>query len=211
MHRNNIYFQTVFPSDVWLGIGWNEDCQTCVIQNTDNYKQQCADECLNEISFIVIGRHDLTAAQGWGIIDVDSSYNTTLANYTLHNHKNVPHSFYDKEIDFRNIIFYKPDDFEDYTTDNIRASFQREYDPISADDWTRVYQIELDTPEMPTCITYISSHGSNEHSSVSAKYTQVPEVVEYWEVICVNVTGLYMHFYSTTLFSVFLYPTAICV
>eukprot|EP01084_Bolivina_argentea_P071758 130374_1 len=188
MHRENIYFQTIFPDKYWLGIGWNEDCQICVVENNNNYKEDCKQECLNENSFIVIGRHDLTTSKGWGFIDVDINYNSTLQNYTLYNKKNVPHSYYDKHIDSNNVIFFQPPNFDEFTTDNIWTEFNRLYDASAADDWSNIYQIELDTPSMPTCITYISSYGTNEHSHISAKYTQIPEIVEYWDVICVNVT-----------------------
>ena len=191
MYQDYVYFQTVFPDRFWLGIGWNEQCQNCVISNPNQYKLICKEECLNENSFIVIGRHDLSVTQGWGFIDVDVTENVTLQNYTLYNRKNQPPSYYDQFIDFDNVIFFKPPNFDQFTTDNVWAEFNRIYDAESADNWSEMYEIELNDPSTPTCITYISSRGTNEHSSISAKYTQTPEVVEYWDVSCVNVSGFY--------------------
>ena len=195
MYDENIYFQTVFPPEHWLGIGWNENCQNCVLSTTSaNYKDECRSECLDENSFVVIGRHDLTKYRGWGIIDVDASYNSTINNYTLYNRKNNPHSFYNQQLEINNVVFFKPEDFTQYTRGNIRAQFQRTYDPVAAADWSQMYP-----PSSSTCITYISSRGTNEHASVAAQYTQIPEVIEYWDVTCVNVTGLFVCFFDAFL------------
>eukprot|EP01083_Nonionella_stella_P000661 1851_1 len=190
MYPQNIYFQTTFPSRYWLGVSWSEDCQDCVIKHTNEYKTICKESCLSDTSFLVIGRHDLSTQSGWGIIDVDASHDDATSNWTLDNLKNTPPSYYDDEIDFTNVNFFVPPEFDHFTSDNTWATFQRLYKPhaSNADDWSRMYTIEQDTPSTPTCITYISSKGTNEHSSLSAKYTQTPEIIEYWDVVCVNVT-----------------------
>ena len=194
MYEDNIYFQSIFAARYWLGIGWNEECQNCTLSATD-YKTECHSQCLNDNSFVVIGRHDLTKYRGWGIIDVDVTYNSSLSNYTLYNKKNVPHSIYNQQLDINNVVFFKPPNFTEYSRNNIRAQFQRLYSPVTADNWSRMYQIELGSPSTPTCITYISSKGTNEHSSISSQYTQTPEIVQYWDVACVNVSGLFFVFF----------------
>lgn len=189
-NQDYIYFQTIFPNQFWLGMGWNEECQECAIENKNNYKEICKSQCLDENSFIVIGRHDLSMSKGWGFIDIDVQNNDTMNNYTLYNRKNHPVSYYDQFIDYDNVIFFNPPQFNSYTTDNIWAEFNRIFDAKDADNWSNMYEIEINDPSTPTCITYISSKGTMEHPSISAKYTQRNEIVEYWNVHCVNVSGL---------------------
>ena len=196
LHNDHIYAHNTFPDRFWLGIGWNENCQLCVVQHNDtaddahSYKRVCKRECLDGHSFIVIGQHDLSLSDGWGFLDVDVALNASSGNYSLFNRKNAPISYNETNLDFRNVFFFQPHDFDTFTTDNVWAEFQRTYDAAAADDWSRLYDIELTDPSMPTFITYISSRGLDEHSSVSAQYTQTPEIVEFWDVACVNVTGL---------------------